>query len=114
MIGPPKEAPYWLLWNGALGVPTGLKALRASNALLRKYSPAVPCKPLVPLLVTMLTIAPALRPYSGWKFESTFTSATASRGKIVAGVPNHTRIRKPRQLSETTDPYLPRRRCACG
>ena len=40
-----------------------------------------------PLFVTILTVAPALRPYSGSKLESTRTSATASIGRIVAGVP---------------------------
>src|SRR6202000_1131846 len=36
----------------------------------------------------MLITPPALRPYSASKFESTRNSATASSGKIVAGVPN--------------------------
>src|SRR2546422_11643956 len=41
-MGPPSEPPNWLLWKGACGCPTGLKKFRASSALLRKYSIAVP------------------------------------------------------------------------
>src|SRR5580698_6106640 len=36
----------------------------------------------------MLITPPALRPYSASKFDSTRSSATASSGRIVAGVPN--------------------------
>src|SRR5258708_36290380 len=43
---------------------------------------------LVQIVVTTLTTAPALRPYSASKFEATRSSAMASMGRMVAGVPN--------------------------
>ena len=41
-----------------------VEVVAGSPLSLRKYSSAEPCNWLVPLLVTMLTTAPLLRPYS--------------------------------------------------
>ena len=51
-IGPPSVAPYWF-WLKC-GSSLGLVKRRASNALLRRYSYALPCRDCVPDLVTTL------------------------------------------------------------
>src|SRR3954468_11570997 len=84
-MGPPREAPNWLFKKEFFGVPAVLKKLRAPSCPLRQYSINEPCNALVPLLVTILTIAPELRPYSASVFDKTRNSATASIGRIVAG-----------------------------
>ena len=88
MMGPPNEPPNWLLWRAVCGCGLKLKKFRALRSVFRKYSNSVPCGELVPDLVTILITAPALRPYSGVKSVITASSAMASTGRIVAGVPN--------------------------
>src|ERR1019366_9130169 len=62
--GPPKVPPNWFWLNCGLTV---LKYPCALSTLLRKYSYTLPCHRLVPDLVTTLTTAPELRPYSASK-----------------------------------------------
>ena len=87
-IGPPSEAPNWWLRNSFLGAGAALKKFREPSASSRKYSKADPCSLLPPDRVTMLTMAPALRPYSASTPDSTGNSSMASTGRMVEGVPN--------------------------
>src|SRR5690348_2666617 len=87
-MGPPSDAPNWLLRKEFLGSEAELKKFRAPSCPLRQYSINEPCQVLVPLLVTILTMAPELRPYSASVLDNTRNSATASIGRMVAGSPN--------------------------
>src|SRR2546425_6431056 len=74
MMGPPTVPPNWLKRNSGLGSPVmGLSGFPpgtwltkygvASKLSLRKNHQALPCKLLVPDLVTRLVMEPALLPY---------------------------------------------------
>ncbi len=62
--GPPAAAPYWFWINWGFWVWKKLRALRLS---LRWNSQAAPWSSLVPCLLTMVTLAPGLRPLSAEK-----------------------------------------------
>ncbi len=71
LMGPPRVAPNWFDWKGALSRSMGLpktsnfsKWSFAFRLLSRKYQKAFPRNSLVPLLVTMLTTPPEALPNS--------------------------------------------------
>src|SRR5215475_430963 len=80
--GPPTEYPNWLRVYFPFGIPLALlsKSFEVS-AETRLNSYRVPCRLLVPDLVTTLTTPPEALPYSAVKLlVVTLNSCTASRG----------------------------------
>src|SRR5262249_5694638 len=76
-MGPPKLAPNWFRLKGGGWLEVKVKKLRASSASLRRNSNKSPWKSFAPERVAILTMAPALCPYSALKVElSTLNSWT--------------------------------------
>src|SRR5271169_6061754 len=63
LIGPPNVPPNWFWWKSGFGATVNVNGL-ALRSVLRKNSYTLPWNSLVPDLVTTLTTAPELRPYS--------------------------------------------------